>query len=181
MERIKQAIEDAKKLGPTGASVLEFINPASKPKETTRSVSLPAWMTKDLLKKVSAIALIFLSTIAWMRLDFLNQLELDASLHIHDGIKQASVEAKRRAIEKDRLQQILVDNLAHCRSTAQKAKNDYVNLVKEAMRAEKSKSVPGGRGKILMPRKVAIVVEKILLTATEECQQTYTKQLKNGK
>jgi hypothetical protein len=187
MERIKQAIENAKKPDSGEANQLVQKSPDIQRKKHRRSAKPPSDL-RNTIKKVIAAVLIFAASLLWLRLDFMNQLELGASEHIHDGIEQARAEAKKRLLEKERFEKLILANLVNCQSAAESAKDSYESLMQKAVekaniyhinfmqKAELSK-----HGEFIIPKAVTDEARKMLLTARAECQQIYDEQLQNGK
>jgi hypothetical protein len=187
MERIKQAIENAKK--PDSGDVSQPVQepPDIQRKKHRRSAKPPSDL-RSTIKKVIAAVLIFAASMLWLRLDFMNQLELGASEHIHDGIEQARSEAKKRLLEKERFEKLILANLVNCQSAAENAKDSYESLMQKAVekaniyhaklmqKAELSKPV-----EFLIPKAITEEARKMLMTAKAECQQIYDEQLQNGK
>ena len=181
MERIKQAIENAKSPDATGDSMFNQLDPANKHIKQERSTRTPYELRVDMAKKVSALVLIFIMGWAWLRMDFMNQLELWGSEHIHEGIIQARAEAKKRVLEKENFKLLLFGNLEYCQSAAERATNDYVKLMQDTVRINNRKALPGKQEIFFVPREVAVESANMLATAKAECRQIYDTQLRNGK
>ena len=118
----------------------------------------------------------------------MNQLELGASEHIHDGIEQARAEAKKGLLEKERFEKLILANLSNCQSAAEDAHITYESLMQKAVdKANKyhvnlmQKTELNKSGEFIIPKAMADEAKKMLLTAKGECQQIYDEQLKNGK
>jgi hypothetical protein len=187
MERIKEAIENAKKPDSGGAIPLEQKHQDSKHKKhrTPAQKHPDLWNT---IKKIIAVVLIFAASILWLRLDFMNQLELGASEHIHDGIEQARAEAKKRLLEKERFEKLILANLGNCQAAAEDAHISYESLMQKAVdKANKyhvnlmQKTELSKPGEFIIPKAVTGEAAKMLLAARVECQQIYDMQLHNGK
>ncbi len=181
MERIKQAIEDAKLPDAAGDSMFNQPYPANKHIKQVRLTRTPYELRIDMVIKVSALVLIFLMGWAWLRMDFMNQLELRSSQQIHEEIKQARAEAKKRTLEEEKFKLMLFVNLEYCQSSAERAKNDYVKLMQDTVRINNRKTLPGKQESFFVPREVAVEATNMLATARAECQQIYDTQLRNGK
>ena len=187
MERIKQAIENAKKPDSGGVIQLEQKHQDRKHKKhrTPAQKHPDLWNT---IKKIVAVVLIFAASILWLRLDFMNQLELGASEYIHDGIEQARAEARKRLLEKERFEKLILANLGNCQAAAEDANDSYESLMQKAVsnankyheslvqNSELRKSV-----EFIIPKAVTDEAKKMLLTAKAECQKIYDMQLYNGK
>lgn len=184
MERIKRAIEHAKKTGPDGAGEFEQTDPGRR--KSKKSSSDGGMST---LKWVASVIMIFLAAGAWLRLDCMNQKELQDSAQICNGIEQARAEAKRRASTEAKIEKLILANYNYCKATAEKSRNEYVKLVQNAVEAENVKLSSRKRDKTSVAKveKFFIPVEAVresknmLNTAQAECMKIYDEQLKNSK
>ena len=180
MERIKHAIENVKK--PESNRVVHLEPTLHNSKYTKIPTSTQA--QRDLrgpIKIAIAVILIFLGSLLWMRLDFMNQLELGASEQIHAGIEQARLEARRRQQDKTKFEQLILANFNFCQEAADKAKSSYVKLVQEAMPDKQNKPSFSKQDRVAMSKAIAEQSTKMLADAKAECKLKYDLQLKNGK
>lgn len=180
MERIKLAIENAKNPDSGGNGKLEEINQGSRQQRTPRSDNAH-FDLKNTVKIILAAVLIFFAGWLWLRLDFMNQLELLASEYIHEGVKQAQAEAKKRVADEERFKQFILDNLTHCQAAAENNKESYIKLVKDAVRNKNLTAVQGKNDIFYIPKATKNKADMMLLDARAECQQIYDVQLRNGK
>jgi hypothetical protein len=133
-----------------------------------------------MIKKVIALVLVLLAGGSWLLLDYFNKQEQVGAEQMRQGLTQARAEAQRRNDEdmKNRAQakadfeKQIRANLASCQAVAEKAQQDYMNLIQQV--------VPRKRGQSVIPKTVADEADKILLNAKAECQQIYDARLKNG-
>jgi len=132
-------------------------------------------------KDNTCFVLILFAGWLWLRLDFMNQLELIASEYINDGVKQARAEARRRLEDDAKFKQLILGNLSHCQEAAEKNKESYVKLMQDAVR---SKNANGAHGNSEEIRHIQVRNGqgcKMLETAKAECQQIYDTHLLTGK
>ena len=179
MERIKQAIENAQSLESNGADGLDKHSESHGTRK--RRSTQPPNKARETLKITLAFVLILFAGWLWLRLDFMNQLELIASEYINDGVKQARVEARRRLEDDAKFKQLILGNLAHCQETAETNKESYVNLMQDEVRSKNDKGKPGNPEKFVISTSAAVKAAKMLATTKAKCQQIYDRQLKNGK
>jgi hypothetical protein len=179
MERIKQAIENAKKpeAGITGASAG---SPAARSTSSKPAVA-GRGQQRNVIKYVSAAVLIFFAGWLWLRLDFMNQLEQIASQYIHDGIKNARAEAKRRTEAEAKFRQLIQANLDHCREAAERDNESYMKLAQKEVRVRNKNSSGNGEEKYYIPKAALSEAARMLESARAECQRIYVTQLSNGK
>ena len=180
MERIKQAIENAQSSESNGADGLDKHHSENHGTRKRRSTQPPN-KARETLKITLAFVLILFAGWLWLRLDFMNQLELIASEYINDGVKQARVEARRRLEDDAKFKQLILGNLAHCQETAETNKESYVNLMQDEVRSKNDKGKPGNPEKFVISTSAAVKAAKMLATTKAKCQQIYDRQLKNGK
>lgn len=185
MERIKQAIENAKKSDTEEIAQDRIKN--KKLDSTRKEIGT--------FKAVAAVVTIFLGAGAWLRLDCLNQQELLESAQICDGIEQARAEGKKRVLVEEKFEKLILANFAYCNAAAEKSKNDYVKLVQDAIRVENAiriknaKALSRRRGKEIyvkpekfyIPEAALIQATAMLHTAQAECQQIYDAQMNEHK
>jgi hypothetical protein len=181
MERIKQAIENAKKPGPVRAGRPDASHVHSHYTRSSNESFIHSRVRWDVVKYVTAAVLIFLAGWLWLRLDFMNQLELIASEYINDGVKQARAEVKRRFDEEARFKQLIQTNLAHCQEAAEKNKDSYMKLAQETVRAKNEKLPPAKHEKFILPHESINEANRMMETAKAECQNIYDTQLKAGR
>jgi hypothetical protein len=177
MERIKQAIENAKKPGTIRADGHIITSVHS---QYTKHADVAHGTGWNIFKYVSAVVLIFFAGWLWLRLDFLNQLELIASEYIHDGIKHARAEVKRRAVEEEKFKHLIHANFTHCQAVAEKNKEGYLELAQNDLRIKNKKTGNGNQGKLVLSKAALNEAAKMLEDAKAECRQIYETQLKNG-
>lgn len=177
MERIKRAIESAKNPESDGQD-----NHHSESHGTRKRRSAPPpSKVRERLKITLAFVLILFAGWLWLRLDFMNQLELIASEYINDGVKQARAEARRRLEDDAKFKQLILGNLAHCQEAAEKNKENYVKLMQDAVRSKNDIGAHGNSEKFVISRSATDKAAKMLETAKAECQQIYDTHLQTGK
>lgn len=180
MERIKKAIENAKNPELNGHSNLEQVDQTGKNKKTPRSPRTHQDL-RNTIKLIIAVVLIVLAGWLWLRLDFMNQLELIASEYINDGIKLARSEAKKRVADEEKFKQLMANNLAHCQAAAESYKESYVKLVQDSVRIQNEKGGHDKKGVFVIPPAVERKADSMLEAAKVECKQIYDAQLIRGK
>jgi len=180
MERIKQAIENAKKPDLSGDSKPGKINQNGQHERTQRAPKTQSGL-RNTYKMIISVVLIFMAGWLWLRLDFMNQLELLASGYIHDGITQARAEAKKRLADEEQYKQLIFDNLTHCQAAAENNRESYVKLVRDAVRIKNEKAVQDKQVIFILPKAAENKADMMLEAAKAECQKIYDGQLKNGK
>jgi hypothetical protein len=134
----------------------------------------------DMIKKLVALVLVLLAGGSWLLLDYFNSQELVSAEQMRQGLVQARAEAQRRSDEdmknkaqaKAAFEKQILANLASCQAVAEKAQEDYMNLIQQV--------VPRKRGQSVIPKTVAEEAEKILVNAKADCQLIYDARLKNG-
>jgi len=181
MERIKQAIENAKKPGASRSGRPEMSHVHSQYTRSSNEDHVHHAVRWDIVKNVSGVVLIILAGWLWMRLDFMNQLELIASEYINDGIKNARAEVQRRQSDEVKFKQLIQSNLEHCQDAAVRDNEKYMNLAQEAVTRKNDKGSPNKQEEFIIPKAAVIAAAKMLETAKAECQQIYNTQLKSGK
>lgn len=185
MERIKRAIEHAKKTGPD--AVGEFDESAQSGRKSKKSSSSNGGMST--LKWVASVIMIFLAAGAWLRLDCMNQKELQDSAQICNGIEQARAEAKRRASTEAKIEKLILANYNYCKASAEKSRNDYVKLVQNAVQVEnekimsrkRDKATPARIEKFFIPVEAVRESKNMLNVAQTECMKLYDDQMKSYK
>lgn len=179
MERIKQAIENAKNPGASHTgNVLHVHSQYLKASHTAHTRHGIRW---DVVKNVSAFVIILFAGWLWMRLDFMNQLELVASEYINDGVKQVRAEVKKRQEAEAKFRQLILANLTHCQEAAESDKEKYMKLAQDAVRVKNAKAGLKNHEQFFIPKAAVTEAERMLEAAKNECQQIYDTQLKNGK
>ena len=185
MERIKKAIENAKKIGPDGAVEVETSDQENK--ESKQSSSLQqTWTT---VKWVVAAVTISLAGSAWFHLDYMNKRELQESAQLCNGIEEARAEGKRRALIEAKFASLITANLKYCKASAEKTRNDYVKFVQDSVLIENEaalsryneKSALIKPAKFYIPKATISETTEMLEAAQAECQQIYDMQLKSSK
>jgi hypothetical protein len=136
---------------------------------------------RNTIKLVIAVLLIFFAGWLWLRLDFMNQLELIASEYINDGVKQARAEAKKRLADEENFKRLILNNLIHCQAAAENNKESYVKLVQDSVRVSNEKAVKDRDLTFVIPKSTENKAEMMLEAAKAECQQIYNTQLQSGK
>lgn len=186
MERIKRAIEHAKKTGPDGES--EFESHQKGQRKSKISSAPKSGMST--IKWVASVSMIFLAAGAWLRLDCMNQNELQASAQICDGIEQARAEARKRAATDAKFEKLIVANYNQCKASAEKSRNDYVKLVQNAVlvqnagKADIAKAATRKHNKAeqyYIPPAAIIESKNMLRAAQAECLQIYESQKQENK
>jgi len=182
MERIKQAIENAKNTESDETSNPDLAESGEKHTRTPHCV-LSHQGLRNTIKEIIAIVLIFAASVLWLRLDYMNRLELGASEYIHDGIKQARAEVKKRSLDKEKFEQVILANFNRCQSTAEKTWENYDRLMQKI--ADKSiiyhlnlmqKLERRNVSEFVVPKSVTDEATKMLEIAKAECQQIYDTQ-----
>jgi hypothetical protein len=125
-----------------------------------------------MIKKVIALALIFLAGGAWLYMDCLNRQEIGSAAQLQQGIMQARAEAKKRADSKANNEKNALATLNNCQAAADKAKVDYLSLIEQ--------TAPRKKGVAVIPPGVTEAVEKTLAGAKADCQLVYDNSLKTG-
>ena len=180
MERIKQAIESAKNTESNGAEELDKHHSESHGTRKRHSTPPPN-KVRERLKITLAFVLILFSGWLWLRLDFMNQLELIASEYINDGVKQARAEARRRLVDDAKFKQLTLGNLAHCQEAAEKNRENYLKLMRDAVRSKNASGAKGTSEKFVISTSAAAKAEKMLKSAKAKCQRNYETHLQAGK
>lgn len=178
MERIKQAIENAKK---PGAVTSSRSGAASVHSRYSKAEHAHHGARRDIIKNISAAILIIFAGWLWMRLDFMNRLELIASEYIHDGVKQARAEARKRLEDEAKFRQLIETNLAHCQEAAERDKENYMSLAQKDVSIKNKKSAEGEQVKFYISKAALSEAESMLVAAIAECRQVYETHMKNGR
>lgn len=178
MERIKLAIENAKKPEAAQAGISGMSSAERKLPKPGKSHQGVRW---DIVKNISGVVLIVFAGWLWMRLDFMNRLELIASEYINDGVRQARAEAKKRLEDEAKFRELIGANLAHCQEAAQRDNERYMKLAQKEVRVKNTKAVQDNQVKFHIPKAALREAENMLETAKAECRQIYETQLKNGR
>lgn len=177
MERIKRAIESAKNPDSSGLDHHHVESHGTRKRRSTP----PPNKVRETLKITLAFVLILFAGWLWLRLDFMNQLELIASEYINDGVKQARAEARRRLEDDAKFKQLILGNLAHCQEAAEKNREDYLKLMRDTVRSKNSSGANSHTEKFVISTSAAAKAAKMLETAKAECQQIYDTHLQTGK
>lgn len=180
MERIKQAIENAKNTDSNGSREFDHGDQAVRHKKKS-STPRTHQDLRNTIKLVIAVLLIFFAGWLWLRLDFMNQLELIASEYINDGVKQARAEAKKRLADEENFKQLILNNLIHCQTAAENNKENYIKLVQDSVRVSNEKVAKDRDLTFIIPKATESKAEIMLEAAKAECQQIYNTQLQKGK
>jgi len=178
MERIKQAIENAKKPEASRAGRPDRSHVHSHYAKETHT---DHWYSLEKVKIVAAFVLILFAGWLWMRLDFMNRLELIASEYIHDGVKQARAEAKKRMDDEANFKKLILTNLTHCQEAAEKNKESYLQLMQHTVQVKNTKEKHAAHEQFIVPKTAISQANKMLEDAKAECQQIYDRQLQNGR
>lgn len=126
-----------------------------------------------MIKKVVGIFLILIASGVWLYLDLLNKHELGGAEQIHQSLESARAEAKKRAEIKESFENLTLIYLNHCQVAAAEAKNNFMDLVEQAVPPDK-------KGKVVVPQAIEAEAEKILASAKAVCQHIYEGRLKEG-
>lgn len=180
MERIKQAIESAKSSESNGAEGLDKHPSENHGTRKRRSTSPPS-KVRERLKITLAFVLILFAGWLWLRLDFMNQLELLASEYINDGVKQVRAEARRRLEDDAKFKKLIHDNFTHCQETAEKNRDNYLKLMRDTVRSKNNNGTHGNTESFVISTSATAKAAKMLETAKAECQQIYNRHLLTGK
>lgn len=179
MERIKQAIENAKnpEISRSGRPDLSNVH-SHYTKPLHSSHGRINW---GMVKNVTAFVLVLLAGWLWLRLDFMNRIELLASEYITEGVKQARAEATRRSEEEAKFKILILGNLNRCQAAAERDKEDYVALVRDAVRTKNVKAKRKEDVQFFIPKTSMDEANQMLESAKAECQNVYNSQLQFGK
>ena len=180
MERIKRAIESAKSSETNGTDGPDKHHSESNGTRKRRSTPTPN-KVRQTLKITLAFVLILFAGWLWLRLDFMNQLELIASEYINDGVKQARAEARRRLEDDANFKRLILGNLTHCQEAAAKNRENYLKLMRDTVRSRNDNGAHGNAEKFVISTSAAAKAAKMLETAKAECQQIYDTHLQTGK
>jgi alkyl sulfatase BDS1-like metallo-beta-lactamase superfamily hydrolase len=125
-----------------------------------------------MLKKVVATVLIVLASGTWAYLDYLNKLEIQAAEELRISMQQARAQAQARAEAKAKFEAQIIADLAACRATAEKAKEDFLEANKKPVRRKP--------GQFTVPVAAQEEADKSLEAASSACQATYNNRLASG-
>jgi hypothetical protein len=179
MERIKQAIENAKNPGASHAG--NSLHVDSQYVKASHTAHAPRRIRWNNVKNVSAFVMLLFAGWLWMHLNFLNRIELMASEYINDGVKQARAEVKKRQEDEAKFRQLILANLEHCQEAAESDKDNYMKLAQDAGRVKNDNAGFKKHEQFYIPKAAVIEATRLLEAAKNECQQIYDTQLKNGK
>ena len=184
MERIKKAIEQAQKSKKNKSDLAETAHTYA---QSSRVALGERNIRMYLIKIVVASLLIIFAGWLWMHFDFRNKLELMASEYISDGLRQSRDEAKRRLESEARFKQLVSDNFAHCKAVAERDRDSYVKLVRDAIRKNNNNAISSEENKLskenggyIVPKSVLVEANEMMETSIFECQQIFDMQLKKG-
>lgn len=208
MERIKQAIANAKKTGSREAGQPELPDQDSPNTQESSQNHDHQKLKIGTIKIVAAFVIILLAAGTWLRLDCMNKKELQDSEQIHDGINQARAEGEKRLLIAAKFENIIMDSFTHCKMAAENAKDDYAKMMQDVVRiqnekaekdyaklvrdAEHSKnkiassnghyiSAPIKPEKFFIPQTAINETTRMLEVAQAKCQQMYDTQLQDSK
>ncbi len=183
MERIKQAIEDANHPRTEHLRRKGNERVISHPSASSQSfqISIP-WNT---VKYVTAAIFIFIAGWMWLRLDFMNEIELITSQFINDSIKTSRAEMKRRSQDEEKYRQMLQASLTHCLEVAEQDKEKYIKVVAEQVKLKNAKldqekarkEKNGNHEKFIIPDSALAQADSLMQTAKADCQQIYLANL----
>lgn len=125
-----------------------------------------------MIKKLTAIVLIFLAGGAWLYLDCLTRQENGEAVQMQQGIAQARAEAQKRTEIKTAFGKEIQTDLENCNTAADKAGSDYMSLLEQA--------VPRKRGQTGVPPAIVAEADKILTASKAVCQQVFDNRSKSG-
>lgn len=126
-----------------------------------------------MLKKVVAIILIVAAGGTWVYLDYLNKQEILAAEEMRKSMELARAQAKARAEAQAKFEALILSDLATCKATAEKAKEDFLEANKKPVKRK--------RGQFTVPAAAQEEANKTLEAAGAVCQVTYDTRLASGK
>lgn len=181
MKSSSQAIDRMINVTHNEVGILEF--PDSGVPYRKKNSSLPDinQLRKHYTRLTVSFFIMFVIAIVWVRLDYMNQLELQDSEQIHDSIKQARAEGQKRIWIDSKFENLIKSNLNHCLAAAVAAKSNYLNLYQDALRNMVDSDVTAKLPKARIPRSVESDATWLSGLAQADCQKTYETQLINGK
>jgi predicted nucleic acid-binding protein len=180
MERIKKAIENAKNPELNGNGDTEQVNQSGQTKKSPRSPRSHQDL-KNTIKLTIAILLIFAGGWLWLKLDFMNKLELIASEYINDTMKLVRAEARKRTADEEKFKQILVSNLDQCQSAAAYSKENYIKLVQDVVRDRNKNDTQDKKEAFVIAQSAEKKAESIFEADKAECLRIYNSQLGSPK
>lgn len=172
MERIKQAIENAKNPGMIADTQTDVKFKRSTAPASGRFAGINKW---DLFKKTVGLGMIFLAGWLWLKLDFLNQLELVASDYINESVQRARAEIRHRKEEEERFRLLAQENYQHCLDNAESDKKNYLQLAQKDLHGKIHGN--GTAVKLTLSSSTLEEAERMLSAAKAQCQMKYTEQL----
>jgi hypothetical protein len=181
MERIKQAIENAKQSVPSSPEKSDLTHVRSQRRKSLNRADIHFHISWETVKNVTGVVSIIFAGWLWMRLDFMNQLELIASEYINDGVKQARAEAKRRQENTVNFKQLIYSNLTHCQEAAEKNKESYLKLVQSSVQEKNEKAMKTTHETFVVSNAAVAEAGRMLASSRAECQKIYDDQLKIAK
>ena len=129
-----------------------------------------------MLKKIIAIVLIVLAGGTWGYLDYLNKQEIQAAEELRQAMAQARAQAlaraKAAAEARAKFEATILADLAACKATAEKAKEDYLEANKKPVRRKPVQ--------FTVPQAAQNEAARTLEAANAACQTAYDTHLKNG-
>jgi len=125
-----------------------------------------------MIKKIVAVVLIVLAGGGWFYLDYLNKQELQAAEQSRKEMEQTRAQAQARMQAKAKFEEQITADLAACKATAEKAKEDFLTQHQQPVKRKP--------GQFTIPQAATDEAAKTLDTANAACQTTYDTRLNSG-
>jgi hypothetical protein len=125
-----------------------------------------------MVKKIVAAVLILATGGAWIYLDYENKQEQLAAAEMRKAMDQMRAQAQARVAARAKFEAQINTDLATCKATAAKAKEDFIIAHQQPARRKS--------GQFAIPKAAADEADKTLEAANAACQATYETNLKNG-
>ena len=123
-----------------------------------------------MVKKIVAAVLILATGGAWVYLDYQNKQEQLAAAEMRKAMDQMRAQAQARAAAKAKFEAQINTELATCKESATKAKEDFLLAHQQPVRHKP--------GQFTVPQIAIEEAGKTLETANAACQSTYETHLK---
>ena len=125
-----------------------------------------------MVKKIVAIVLIVLTGGAWIYLDYENKQEILAAEEMRKAMIEMRAQAQARAAAKAKFEGQIQAELASCKATADKSKEDFMMA--------HQKPVKHKQGQFTMSQQDMDEATKSYDAANAACQSAYDKHLQTG-
>ena len=125
-----------------------------------------------MVKKIVAVVLILATSGAWLYLDYQNKQEILAAAEMRKALEQMRAQALARAAAKAKFEAQISAELATCKATADKAKEDFLIAHQQPVRRKP--------GQFTVPQAAIDEAVKTLEAANAACQTTYDTHIKSG-